>query len=162
MGTGLALLNLMAALRGERHVSKLFMNMTTGAFARRFPEPGTSSAWLSANSENVRDFDADPLCGFPFTLNGYRALLRLMRGAYDTNVKARNPTMPVHFVSGAEDPCAPDRKGFDAAVQCMKDVGYEHVTARMYEGMRHEILNETGRQQVYDDLLALLNQWNEG
>ena len=159
-GAGLMLLKLMSALRGERHISPLFMNMTTGSFAKRYPDPNTQSGWLSANPDNVKDFDADPLCGFPFTLNGYRALLTLMRQAYDTHTQPGHPDMPVHFVSGADDPCAPDASGFEAAAQAMRDAGYSQVSAKMYPGMRHEILNETGRQQVFDDLLDKLNQWN--
>ena len=41
----------------------------------------------------------------------------------------------------------------------VKADGYRHVTGKRYPGMRHEILNETNRQQVYDDLLALLDGW---
>ena len=51
----------------------------------------------------------------------------------------------------------------DNAVQHMKDAGYANVTAKMYPGMRHEILNhaEPERQAVYDDLLAIFDSWTE-
>ncbi len=158
VGAGLALNRVMTALKGERYVSPLFVQMTTGGFAKRFPDPRTANAWLSTNQDNVRAYDADPLCGFPFTLNGYKALLTLMRDAYAAE-PAGNPDLPVHFLSGEEDPCAPDRKGFDSAVQKMKDAGYRSVTAKMYPGMRHELLNHAERQVVYDDLLALFDGW---
>ena len=157
-GVGLALNRLMTAFKGDRYVSPMFVQMTTGGFAKAFPDPNTQNAWLSTNQDNVRAYDADPLCGFPFTLNGYRALLELMRDAY-APVPAGNPALPVHFVSGELDPCAPDRKGFDAAVQNVKAAGYAAVTAKMYPGMRHEILNHDERQQVYDDLLNLFDSW---
>ena len=76
-----------------------------------------------------------------------------MKDCYGKSETVKHP-IPVHFISGEQDPCAPDRKGFDAAVQRMKDAGYRRVTSKMYPGMRHEILNHTEHQVVFDDLLA--------
>ena len=157
-GAGLILNRLMTLLRGERYRSPLFTAMATGGYSKAYPNEGSANAWLSVNPENVRRYDADPLCGFPFTLNGYRALLELMRDTYRP-VPAGNPELPVHFISGAGDPCAPDRKGFEQAVQRVKADGYRKVTSKLYEGMRHELLNETDRQTVYGDLLALFEGW---
>ena len=157
-GAGLVLNRLMTLFRGERYISPLFMQMTTGAFSKAHPSPNSKNAWLSTNRDNVEKYDADPLCGFPFTLNGYRALLELMRDAYRP-VPAGKPELPVHFISGAEDPCAPDAKGFEDAVNRMREAGYRSVTAKLYPGMRHELLNHAERQLVYDDLLALFEGW---
>ena len=38
----------------------------------------------------------------------------------------------------------------------MKQVGYKNTDLKFYEGMRHEILNETGKRQVWDDILSRL------
>ncbi|MBR7189135.1 MAG: lysophospholipase [Clostridia bacterium] len=157
-GAGLLLNRLMTLFRGERYISPLFVQMTTGSFSKAHPSSDTHNAWLSTNQDNVQRYDADPLCGFPFTLNGYRALLELMRDAYRP-VPAGCPDLPVHFISGEHDPCAPDRKGFYDSVQRTKDAGYRHVTAKIYPGMRHEILNHTNHQIVYDDLLAIFDRW---
>ena len=157
-GAGLFLNRLMTLFRGERYISKMFVNMTTGSFNKGNPKSGSANAWLSTNQDNVRKYDADPLCGFPFTLNGYKALLELMRDAYRP-VPAGNPDLPVHFISGENDPCAPDKKGFDDAVGCVRRDGYRSVTAKMYPNMRHEILNHAEHQIVYDDLLALFDSW---
>ena len=157
-GAGLALNRVMTIIKGERYISQMFVNMTTGSFNKGNPKSGSANAWLSTNQDNVQKYDADPLCGFPFTLNGYRALLTLMRDAYRP-VPAAHPDLPVHFLSGAQDPCAPDEKGFNDAVQRLKDDGYRRVTARMYPGMRHELLNHANRLEVYKDLLALFDGW---
>jgi len=160
-GAGLALNRVMTAFKGERYISKLFVSLTTGGYAKAFPSPTTQNAWLSTNQDNVEAYDADPLCGFPFTLNGYRALLTLMRDTYRP-VPAKHPALPVHFLSGAEDPCAPDERGFNAAVACMKADGYKTVTSKLYPGLRHELLNHAERQIVFDDLLALFDGWVRG
>ena len=153
-GAGLLLNRVMTAFMGDRYVSKLFVRMTTGSFNRGNPTSGSQNAWLSTNQDNVRSYDADPLCGFPFKLNGYRALLELMRDAYKP-VPAAHPDLPVHFLSGAEDPCAPDEKGFNAAVERLRRDGYRNVTAKLYPGMRHELLNHTEHMAVFEDLVAV-------
>jgi len=138
---------------GRRARSGMLAGILNGQFAKKFPG-GSPFAWLSANADNVKKYEADPLCGFPFTLNGYRALLNLMIAAYDKKTSIRR-SLPVHFISGADDPCAPDEKGFLAAAQNLRDRGCAEVTSKLYPGLRHEILNE-GVQEVRDDLLETI------
>lgn len=154
----IVLLKILKALKGERHISKLFIQMSTGAFEKRYK--GTDESWLSVNRENAIAYGQNPLCGFPFTLNGYDALMRLMKAAYDPKPTDR-PELPVHFISGEDDACAPDKQGFHDAVNHMKQAGYLHVTAKQYPGMRHEILNETDKQMVYEDILRTLEKWTD-
>lgn len=153
-GAGLLLIDLLAKFKGERYRSELIRSMTTGAFSKPFRQEG-GDAWLSANQANVRAFAADPLCGFNFTLNGNRALLTLMRRAYHLTPPRANPRLPVRFFSGEDDPCAPNPKGFRAAVEAMKKAGYSDVQGRMFPGLRHEILNEKNAA-VYEVI------WREG
>lgn len=147
-GFGLALIRLLILLKGERARSPLIQKLTVGMFARRFPDPQHPCAWVSANMENVIAYERDPLCSFSFTLNGNRALLRLMQRAY--GLKHGRSDLPVRFYSGSEDPCAPDAKGFQHAMDKMRAAGYSDVQGTMFSGMRHEILNETAREEVFD------------
>ncbi len=144
---GLGLIALMRLFKGERYRSKLLQRMTTGAFSRRYPDH--PDAWISKNNENVQAFSKDPLCGFNFTLNGNRALLQLMRRAYHLSPVRGNPELPVHFYSGADDPCAPNQAGFTQAMERMRAAGYRDVHGYMFPEMRHEILNEKNQNQVY-------------
>lgn len=152
---GLWLNRVLTALKRERAHSPLFDRMSTGGYNKRFAAEGTN-AWLSAEPENVKAYNADPLCGFPFTLNGYKALLELLRDTY-APFDAQHPALPVRFISGADDPCAPDAKGFENAMDVMRRAGYRSVTGKLYSGMRHEILNEAGREQVYAELAQWLD-----
>lgn len=156
---GLALTQVLSLVHGGRHAkSPLMDKMLNGNFSKRF-KGGSPFAWLSANAQNVAEYEADPLCGFGFTINGYRALLNLMIAAYDERTTLRR-SLPVHFMSGEDDPCAPNRAGFDAAVANVQSRGCSHVTSKMYHGLRHEILNE-GVQEVYDDLLNVIEGWTK-
>ena len=149
-GPGLFLIRLLILLRGERHRSALLQSMTVGTFARKFPDPDHPCAWISANMENVAEYEKDPLCRFVFTLNGNRALLRLMQRAYSLKPVRGNPDLPVYFYSGADDACAPDEKGFKNAVENMRAAGYHNVQGHMFPGMRHEILRETDCEAVFE------------
>lgn len=147
---GLALIRLLSAVHGEHYHSDLMQRMTVGAFSRRFPDAKHPSSWISANEENVLAYEADPMCTFTFTLNGNRALLRLMRRAYNLGPNRGKPDLPVRFYSGAEDPCAPNEKGFRRAVEQMRRAGYRDVEGHLFPGLRHEILNEVNFREVFD------------
>lgn len=47
------------------------------------------------------------------------------------------------------------------AQQLLRDAGYKNVSGKLYHQMRHEILNEKGKEEVYADLLAFASRTNE-
>lgn len=67
-----------------------------------------------------------------------------------------NPDLPVLFLGGAEDPCIGGPARYARAVKRMRRAGYRNVRAKLYSGMRHEILNERGKKTVYEDLLRYI------
>ena len=144
-----------AHLGNDRARSKLMDAMLNGPFEKDF-QGDSHFLWLSADRDNVRAYENDPLCGFGFTLNGYRALLTLMQRAYDE--KTRLPeTLPVRFMSGEDDPCALGHKGFDMARENIEKRGPKNVEAKMYPGLRHEIFNELS-DEVDNDLLKFVDK----
>ena len=70
----------------------------------------------------------------------------------DENWIMRHKDLPILFIAGSEDPCIVNERKFHQAVDFMKRVGYRHVQSRLYDGKRHEILNEDIRFQVYRDI----------
>lgn len=155
---GIRLIKLLTVFKGGHGYSKLITKMT-GGMSARFANEGSPFAWLSTVHGEVEKYEKDPLCGFPFKLNGYQALMELMKQAY-MPAKTAKPDMPVHFLSGADDPCMPDKAGFENAVNVMRANGCARVTSKLYEGRRHEIHNEDIREQVYADIADLLDGWN--
>ena len=67
------------------------------------------------------------------------------------------PDLPVYFISGADDPCMRSEAAFHASAQHLADMGYHNVTSALYTGMRHEVLNEVGKEMVWDDVLSHIN-----
>ena len=144
---------------GRHHRPKLIQELAFGAFNRGFRGEGSVHSWVCSDPEIVRDYDTDPLCNFQFTNDGFINLFSLMQDAYRTkDWKPKNPSMPVLFISGEDDPCLINRKKFREALQAMKNAGYSDVRYILYPGLRHEILNETGKEKVWKDVLEFLHQ----
>lgn len=117
------------------------------------------NGWVCSDREVVRAYDADPLCGFEFQANGYEALLTLMLRSYAENAPAPNKNLPIAFFSGENDACMGGRKALDHAAELLRKAGYAEVSVKLYKDMSHEILNEKGREEVYRDMLRILDGW---
>ncbi len=155
-GAAIALEKLIRLFRGARHRSGLLKHLSTGKGNKPFEKEG-KSAWLSRNRESVQAYLDDPKCGFPFTCNGYENLFKLMKGTYNKRAyEMKNPSLPIHFVAGGDDSVIGNEMKWFAAIEFLRACGYERVSGKLYEGMRHEILNERENECVYADLLAFI------
>lgn len=155
-GVAIGLEKSIRLFRGAHHRSKLLAFLSTGKGDKQFPGEG-DHAWLSRNRENVEEYLADEGCGFAFTCNGYENLFKLMKNTYQKKrYTVNNPTLPIHFIAGEKDPVIVSQKAWLEAVDFMKEVGYPNTTCKLYKDMRHEIHNELGREEVYQDLLAFI------
>ena len=152
---GRLIARLYAILAGKKCRPRLIQRLAFGSFNRSFRH----EAWVCSDPEIVLNYDQDPLCNFQFTADGFINLFSLMQDAYSTSEwHPRRPDMPVLFISGEDDPCLLDRRRFDEAVRTMHRAGYTDVQSRLYPSMRHEILNETGKETVWHDILTFCSQ----
>ena len=76
--------------------------------------------------------------------------------------RATPRSVPLLFISGDADPVGTNGKGVAQAAASMKQAGHENVTLKLYKAMRHEILNEIGKEDVYNDILQWIEQHNHG
>ena len=127
-----------------------------GGFAKKTPNARTPFDWLSRDEENVNAYIADPLCGFPFTAYGYADLMGAMGHIANSKWAAKVPDMPILIISGDMDPVGGMGKGVKKVNRYLKSSGHNRVTCKLYPGARHEILNETNRQEVFGDVLLFL------
>lgn len=134
----------------------LAMDMT---YEKPFKSENLKHAWVNSDRDAVLRYNADPYCNYTFTINGYKGLIGTTKDTYDKNGwKMANPELPIAFFSGAGDPCAINEKAFQSSAQFLRDRGYKNVRAKMYEGMRHEVLNEPEHLKVYEDIEAFLSE----
>lgn len=114
-------------------------------------------AWVCKNPEALAAYEADPLCGFDFTNNGFLALFSLMlRGLAKEWAQTIDHDFPMLFVSGEEDPIGNMSKGIKSLTKRMHTQGFTHIETLLYAGMRHEPLHEADRHTVYKDILHWL------
>lgn len=146
-----------ASVRGEDHKSRLLDAMGAGAFSKAAPGP-TGLEWLSHNEDNVAAYRADPECGAMFSAGGYATLTALTREACSPTSASRIPHgLPLLYIAGDGDPVGNMGRGVQAAAKLAQDAGVTDVTCVIYEGMRHEILNERNRKAVFADVLSWLD-----
>ncbi len=145
-------------LNGDQRRSKSVNAMVTGAFNKGIKDAASPNQWISYNPQNVAAYDADPLCGFCFTLSGFAGLMALMDETFSEKGWAcKNTALPIHLLSGADDPCHGGLKNFDYAAQIIARKGYP-TTKKIFEKMRHEILLEEGNEEVFAHILSVLKE----
>lgn len=83
----------------------------------------------------------------------------LMKETYSARGwKLQKKALPILFLGGTEDACIGNGRKFVQELQFLKKLGYQNVTGKRYQGMRHEILNEKGKEEVYRNILAYLEK----
>lgn len=155
---GRRLVDLLIRIRGDRCISPSIAKMIEGSFDKNI-EGTQKNRWLSTDEKIVDEFNSDPLCGNPFTLNGYRNLLLLIEDVYsDEGWQIKNPRLPILFAAGEEDPVIGSPDEFAKQADSLKQKGYAHVAKKLYPHMRHEILNEVQRTHVYEDFYNFIQE----
>ena len=157
---GMALAKIEGWIMGSRHRSRLLTGIAFGAINKPYADEGVRNAWICSNRRVLEEYNADPKCNYLFTDNGYFNLFGLMRDCYNSDGWAmRHSELPVHFISGGDDGCRVSDRAFAKAVDAMRSVGYSNVTSHLFPHMRHEILNETRRDEVWQHVLANIEKF---
>ena len=138
---------------GLHYRSPMMENISFGSYNKRIANPKTKLDWLSANEENVQEYIADKMCGVPFTLNGYITLFRLIKGAQkQKNLDKMPKDLPILITGGADDPVGHYGKDLTSLFGKYSKMHIQDVTLKMYSGLRHEILNESNKLEIYADV----------
>ena len=144
---------------GPKHVGKFVDKASFGSYNDRFEPTRTSVDWLSRETANVDRYLADPMCGFTFTLNGFATLFKLIHNCYDREkVESMPKQLPVMLIAGADDPVGNYGKSVEMVYQSYLDAGMQNVQMKLYENDRHELLNESDRVSVYEDIYRWILQ----
>ena len=143
---------------GATHKSDFLNKMAFGNYNDKLENPRTMSDWLSRDEAAVDLYNEDPLCGFVPTAG----LLHDMMGGIEfvtrqKNIARMKKDLPVLFVSGDCDPVGEQGRGVIRAYKCFLKAGMKDVTMKLYHGGRHEMLNETNKEEVYADILSWLS-----
>lgn len=157
---GLAIAAVMERIKGGHARSRLLDSMVIHSqYEKRFESEGILHAWICSDKAVVEQYNRDPYCNFCFTVDGYVQLIKLLLHTYSAKGwDMANPALPVLFISGKEDPCNLSPKYFGKSVRFLKNRGYKNVQAVLFKGMRHEVLNEKGKNRVYKHIYDFISR----
>jgi len=145
-----------AARRAPLEPSAMFAGMFAGFNKPFSDQPGFE--WLSRDPAEVARYVADPLCGKPFGNELTRDLFRGLGRMRAPEVEARIPKdVPIHIIAGDQDPVGDSTRSVMALIDRYHALGLTRVSYKFYPQARHELLNETNRDEVQADLLTWLN-----
>ncbi len=126
---------------------------------KAFAPARTPFDWLSRDTAEVDKYMADLRCGFLFTARGYYDMFTGLKSLSRLHHLAALPgNLPVLFISGDADPIGTQGKGVSTVAQQFRDAGVRDVTVRLYPGARHELFNETNRDEITAELIDWLNR----
>ncbi len=152
---GIAITATLTKVWGSGYVSAFVDNLAFGAYNKQIPDCKTKVDWLSVEEGNVARYVADPKCGFPFTVSAWNAVMKVLQHVNSQKwVDSIRKDIPLYIIAGKQDPVGNYGDGpLEVAVR-LKTAGVKTVDLEIYDGMRHEILNEANAATVYADILT--------
>jgi len=128
--------------------------LSFGSYNKKFAPNRTPYDWLSRSEENVNDYIKDPLCGFTCSAGFYRDFfIGIHSTSIFANINRMPKDFPIIFLSGSADPVSNMGKEVKLIHQLTQKSGMMDTHLKLYPGLRHEILNEDIRNEIYQDIL---------
>ncbi len=144
--------------QGPLGKSALIDWLSFGAFNKAFKPNRTAFDWLSRDPDEVDKYIADPLCGFRCSNQLWLDLLQgLAQISQAKHLAQIDPNLPVLVIGGECDPVSAGKR-LTVLADALRATGNRHVQLRVYPGARHEVLNETHRDEVSADIIGWLEQ----
>ncbi|MDO4313146.1 MAG: alpha/beta fold hydrolase [Eubacteriales bacterium] len=158
LAVGQTVCKAIAAVKGWNYRSEFVNRLGMGGYNKQFEPSDSTKDWITSDEEMRKAYEADPLCSFTFTVNGYYQMFEGMKVLTKKEAVQKLPKeLPVFFVAGADDPVGANGEGVTKVFRKYESSGMKDVQMKLYSGGRHEILNEVNRMEVYEDLY----QWLE-
>ncbi|GGH13706.1 alpha/beta hydrolase [Paenibacillus segetis] len=155
MGQNLA--RFQGMLQGERHPSLMLNALTFGSFNKNFLPVRTKFDWLSRDPAEVDKYIDDPFCGFLCSASFFQDFFTLLLEIHRPNNMAKiSKQKSVYIFGGDKDPVGKNGTGVQRLVDIYKRLQIQDLELKMYPGGRHEMLNETNRDEVTADVVDWL------
>lgn len=133
--------------------SPVLQFLSFGAFNKPFKPNRTDFDWLSRDPEQVDRYINDALCGFDCTVQLWQDFFIGMNEIFTASeFKKINQNKPLYIYGGDKDPVGNFGKGLPKLAKQYEKNGWQDVTMKLYKDGRHEMVNETNRQEVFNDL----------
>lgn len=143
---------------GASTPSPFMDKLVFGSYNKKFTPHRTPFDFLSRDDDEVDKYVADPLCGFVCTSGFFVDLISGIEKIHQQVEVSKTPRdLPIHLIAGDKDPVGNYGKGVQQVYKTYKKIGCHPVTLQLYEGARHELLNERNKEAVYEDILHWLH-----
>ena len=139
--------------KGKYKYSKLLYAMSNNGSSKE------DISWISYSKENIKNYDEDPLCGFKFTNYSNYILFSMTHKLHKHSKKfVYNPDLKIMSISGLDDRTTRGTNGVKDSMKHLILDGYNKVSYKEYPNMKHEILNEDGKENVYKDVIKFYSE----
>lgn len=129
------------------------------AFNAPFEPARTEYDWLTRDPDEVDAYVADPMCGFGLDAASAASMIAGSDGVADPDrLGGIRSDLPVLLLSGDADPLAGEGALITLVADRYREAGLHEVAVRLYPGARHEVFNETNRDEITADLIAWLRR----
>ncbi len=156
---GILLAKYLVRRYGPRVKSPIHLKLTFGSYNNYFKPVRTESDWITRDNKRLDELLSDPYFYRGFSASFYLDLIRaLFRINKFGNILKIPKNMPVLFISGTDDPLGNFKKGVTKVYNNFKKAGIKDVALKLYEGARHDLVNELNRYEVFDDVVSWLNK----
>lgn len=152
---GIKIAKFLKVFQGEEIRSNFLNALVFGNYNKGYTK---KNEWICSNSEVVDEYNNGNKTGFIFTINGFINLFEMMESVYikeDWNIQ--NKDLKIFVIAGSDDPVIQNKAKFNELAEFLKEIGYEDIKSKLYENKRHELLNEIGKGEVYQNILEFLN-----
>lgn len=145
---------------GRKNKSSKLNDLIFGNYNKAFKPTRTEFDWLSRDKDEVDKYIEDPYCGTIFTAGFfYDFLVGLKEIENKKNLNLIPRDLPIYIFSGDKDPVGRYGKGVINLFNRYKNQGVKDVRYKLYEGGRHEMLNEINREEVMEDVVQWLDSY---
>lgn len=139
---------------GKQSTSKLLQFLSFGSFNQAFKPNRTSFDWLSKDHDEVDKYVNDPLCGFDCSTQLWIDMLSGLIQLFTTaSFNGIQKGLPIYIFGGDQDPVGEKGKGLPKLMQAYKKAGQSNVSMKLYPKGRHEMLNESNKEDVMLDTI---------
>lgn len=148
---------LLSMLLPSKKPSKIMNRLAFGNYNKRVTGHKTAYDWISSDELEVEKYLKDPLSGFIPTARFFYDLMSGLNQMQKQNHSIRKD-LSMLFISGSDDPVGNYEKGVWKSVQLYRDVGIKSIDTHLFKGARHEVLNDSVKEEAHSVIYNWINQ----
>ncbi|MDR2266094.1 MAG: alpha/beta hydrolase [Christensenellaceae bacterium] len=145
-------------LFGPDKTGNLINQLSFGSYNKKFKDSGQKFAWLSKDRDNVDRYEADEYCGYAMSLGFYKSFFNGLLATHGRDKFNVRKDLPIFIAVGKDDPVSNYSALATSLYNVYKQYKLKDIEMQIYDGLRHEILNESSAPYVHDDCINFINR----